>query len=155
MLSERRRAAMKLVDLKPSEGAFHRPKRVGRGIGSGHGKTACRGMKGQKARSGGQIHPRFEGGQMPLVRRIPKRGFRSLGCEEWEIVNLAALSRLKDVREITPEVLYEAGLIESKESKIKILAKENCPPNLVVKAHAFSEKAKALIEENGGKAEVL
>lgn len=146
---------MKLVDLKPLQGSFHRAKRVGRGIGSGHGKTSCRGMKGQKARSGGQIHPRFEGGQMPLVRRIPKRGFRSLKCGEWEIVNLAALSRLKDVKEITPQVLYEAGLVESKDSKIKILAKGNCPPNLVVKAHAFSEKAKVIIEENDGRVEVL
>jgi len=147
---------MKINELRPAKGAFHPDeKRVGRGIGSGHGKTSGRGMKGQKARSGGQIHPRFEGGQMPLVRRVPKRGFHNPCAEEWEIVNVSALNRFPDGTEVTPELLQECGLVEDRRSKVKVLAKGELARRLVVKAHAFSARAKALIEERGGKAEVL
>ncbi|WP_438313999.1 50S ribosomal protein L15 [Candidatus Caldatribacterium sp. SIUC1] len=146
---------MKINELRPAKGAFHPRKRVGRGIGSGHGKTSGRGMKGQKARSGGQIHPRFEGGQMPLVRRVPKRGFHNPCAEEWEIVNVSALNRFPDGTEVTPELLQECGLVEDRRSRVKILAKGELKRRLVVKAHAFSARAKALIEERGGKAEVL
>lgn len=146
---------MKVNELRPAKGAFHRRKRVGRGIGSGHGKTCGRGMKGQKARSGGQIHPRFEGGQMPLVRRVPKRGFRNPCATEWEIVNVSVLNRFEDGTEVTPELLREFGIVESADSRVKILAKGELVRRLIVRAHAFSARARAMIEERGGKAEVL
>lgn len=146
---------MKVNELRPAKGSFHRRKRVGRGIGSGHGKTCGRGTKGQKARSGGQIHPRFEGGQMPLVRRVPKRGFHNPCAEEWEIVNVYVLNRFEDGTEVTPELLRELGIVEGTRSKVKILGKGNLERRLVVRAHAFSARARAMIEERGGKAEVL
>ncbi|NSW77239.1 MAG: 50S ribosomal protein L15 [Candidatus Atribacteria bacterium] len=145
---------MQINDLKPARGSFHPPKRVGRGIGSGHGKTACRGHKGQKARSGGQIHPRFEGGQMPLVRRIPKRGFRRVPSEKWEIVNLQAFNVFADGAQVDKKVLKEAGIIKDETAKLKVLAKGVLEKKLIVRADAFSEKAKLMIEEKGGKAEV-
>lgn len=145
---------MQINDLKPARGSFHPPKRVGRGIGSGHGKTACRGHKGQKARSGGQIHPRFEGGQMPLVRRIPKRGFRRVPSEKWEIVNLQAFNIFADGTQVDKKVLKEAGIIKDETAKLKVLAKGVLEKKLIVRADAFSEKAKLMIEEKGGKAEV-
>ncbi len=146
---------MQINDLKPNCGAFRSPKRVGRGMGSGHGKTSCRGHKGQKARSGGQIHPRFEGGQMPLVRRIPKRGFRSMREETWEIVNVQSLNRFDDGSEIDKQVLKDVGIIKDEHAKLKILAKGVLEKRLLVRADAFSQAAKAMIEEKGGKAEVL
>jgi large subunit ribosomal protein L15 len=146
---------MQMNELKPNRGSFHPPKRVGRGIGSGHGKTACRGHKGQKARSGGQIHPRFEGGQMPLVRRIPKRGFRRVSPEEWEIINVQALNVFEDGAQVDKKSLKEAGIIKDETVKLKVLAKGNLEKKLVVKADAFSRGAKLAIEEKGGKAEVL
>ncbi|MGQ9473293.1 MAG: 50S ribosomal protein L15, partial [Candidatus Caldatribacteriaceae bacterium] len=115
--------SMQVNELRPNKGSFHPSKRVGRGIGSGHGKTACRGHKGQKARSGGKIHPRFEGGQMPLVRRIPKRGFRRAFQNDWEIVNLQALNIFEDGTLIDKKILKEAGLIHDVTAKVKILAK--------------------------------
>jgi len=146
---------MQMNELKPNRGSFHPPKRVGRGIGSGHGKTACRGHKGQKARSGGQIHPRFEGGQMTLVRRIPKRGFRRVSPEEWEIINVQALNVFEDGTQVDKKSLKEAGIIKDETVKLKVLAKGNLEKKLVVKADAFSRGAKLAIEEKGGKAEVL
>ena len=146
---------MQMNELKPNRDSFHPPKRVGRGIGSGHGKTACRGHKGQKARSGGQIHPRFEGGQMPLVRRIPKRGFRRVSPEEWETVNVQALNVFEDGVQVDKKILKEAGIIKDETVKLKVLAKGNLERKLVVKADAFSKGAKLAIEEKGGKAEVL
>lgn len=145
---------MQINNLKPARGSFHPPKRVGRGIGSGHGKTACRGHKGQKARSGGQIHPRFEGGQMPLVRRIPKRGFRRVPSEKWEIVNLQAFNVFADGTQVDKKVLKEAGIIKDETARLKVLAKGMLEKKLIVRADAFSEKAKLMIEEKGGKAEV-
>lgn len=146
---------MKVSELQPAKGSFHARKRVGRGIGSGHGKTAGRGMKGQKSRSGGQIHPRFEGGQMPLVRRIPKRGFHNPCAEEWEAVNVSVLNRFEDGTEVNPGLLRQLGIVERERSRVKILAKGTLERRLVVRAHAFSARARAMIEERGGKAEVL
>ncbi|NLJ38254.1 MAG: 50S ribosomal protein L15 [Candidatus Atribacteria bacterium] len=146
---------MKINELKPQDGSFHRRKRVGRGIGSGHGKNACRGENGQKSRSGTSISAHFEGGQMPFVRRIPKRGFRSLNREEYQIVNLSQLNRFESGTEITKELLKKAGLIESTSLKLKILAKGELNKAITVHSDAFSKKAKSLIEEKGGKAEVL
>ncbi|MEN3185947.1 MAG: 50S ribosomal protein L15 [Atribacterota bacterium] len=145
---------MQINDLKPARGSFHPSKRVGRGVGSGHGKTSCRGHKGQKARSGGQIHPRFEGGQMPLVRRIPKRGFRRVPSEKWEIVNLQAFNVFADGTQVDKKVLKEAGIVKDETAKLKVLAKGVLERKLVVRADAFSEKARLMIEEKGGKAEV-
>ncbi len=146
---------MQMNELKPNRGSFHPRKRVGRGIGSGHGKTACRGHKGQKARSGGQIHPRFEGGQMPLVRRIPKRGFRRVSPEAWEIVNVQALNVFEDGTQVDKNVLKAAGIIKDEAAKLKVLARGNLTKRLIVQADAFSKGAKLAIEERGGKAEVV
>jgi len=145
---------MELNQLKPKVGSFSPSKRVGRGIGSGHGKTATRGMNGQKSRSGGNIHPRFEGGQMPLVRRIPKRGFRSLLGREWDVVNLENLNRFENDSTVDPSQLKEAGLVRRSAKKIKVLAKGDLKCRLTVRAHAFSQQAKEAIEEKGGRCEV-
>ncbi|HSV32304.1 MAG TPA: 50S ribosomal protein L15 [Atribacteraceae bacterium] len=149
---------MKINDLKPKAGSFHRKKRVGRGIGSGHGKTSCRGHKGQKSRSGGSIHPHFEGGQMPLVRRVPKRGFHNIYADRWQTVNLRDLNRFEDGSEVDRAVLIKAGIVRKtpgKRKKIKVLANGDINRKLTVKAEGFSSKARALIEEKGGSAEVV
>lgn len=145
---------MELNQLKPKVGSFHSAKRVGRGIGSGHGKTAGRGMNGQKSRSGGNIHPRFEGGQMPLVRRIPKRGFRSLLGKEWDLVNLENLNRFEDDSTVDSSKLKEVGLVRRSAKKVKVLAQGDLKRRLTVRAHAFSRKAKEAIERKGGRCEV-
>lgn len=145
---------MELNQLKPKVGSFHSAKRVGRGIGSGHGKTAGRGMNGQKSRSGGNIHPRFEGGQMPLVRRIPKRGFRSLLGKEWDLVNLENLNRFEDDSTVDSSKLKEVGLVRRSAKKVKVLAQGDLKRRLTVRAHAFSRKAKEAIEGKGGRCEV-
>ncbi len=146
---------MKINDLKPQDKSFHRRKRVGRGIGSGHGKNSTRGENGQKSRSGSHISAHFEGGQMPFVRRIPKRGFRSLNREQIQIVNISQLNRFEPGTEVTKDLLKQAGLIDNTALKLKVLAKGELEKMLFVKADAFSVKAKTLIEEKGGKAEVL
>lgn len=138
---------MEMEWLKPPPGSVSHKKRVGRGRSSGHGKTSGRGHKGQKAR--GKVHPRFEGGQMPLVRRIPKRGFKPIKKEEWEIVNLKDLTIFSERDEITPEILKEKGLIKGK-GKVKILGEGEIDRKLKVKAHAFSEKAAQKIKKAGG-----
>ena len=141
--------------LKPQDGSFHYPKRVGRGIGSGHGKTSGRGHTGQKSRSGSGIPPYFEGGQMPLVRRIPKRGFRSQSKEEWQIINIEVLNRFAEGEEVNKELLQKAGLIKNAELPVKVLAQGKLDKKLIVKADAFSLSAKEKIEEKGGRAEVV
>lgn len=146
---------MKVNQLKPQNGSFHSRKRIGRGIGSGHGKTSGRGHKGQKSRSGGKIPPYFEGGQMPLVRRIPKRGFRSQNREKWQIINLEALNRFEEGTEVDKELLREVGLIKKLDLPVKVLARGELNKKLTVKAEAFSLSAKAKIEQKGGKAEVV
>lgn len=146
---------MKLSELRPPRGAKRNRKRVGRGPGSGHGKTATRGHKGQLARSGGRSKPYGEGGQMPIYRRVPKRGFKSLDKKVYQIVNLSDLSRLKKTDGVGPETLFEAGLLARADRPVKILGDGEAPANLVIKAHAFSRSAKEKIEARGGKAEVL
>ncbi|MFS0644922.1 50S ribosomal protein L15 [Siminovitchia sp. 179-K 8D1 HS] len=146
---------MKLHELKPAQGARKARSRVGRGIGSGNGKTAGRGHKGQNARSGGGVRPGFEGGQMPLFQRLPKRGFTNINRKEYAIVNLDALNRFEDGTEVTPELLIETGVVSNEKSGIKILAKGNIEKKLTVKANKFSSAAKEAIEAAGGTAEVI
>lgn len=142
---------MKLHELKPSEGSRKERNRVGRGTGSGNGKTSGRGHKGQKARSGGGVRLGFEGGQLPLFRRIPKRGFTNINRKEFAIVNLDVLNRFEDGTEVTPELLVETGIIRNEKSGIKILSNGNIEKKLTVKANKFSAAAKEAIEAAGGK----
>jgi large subunit ribosomal protein L15 len=146
---------MKLDELKPAPGSNKKRKRVGRGDGSGHGKTSGRGHKGQGARSGGNVQPGFEGGQMPLQRRLPKRGFHNINRVEMTVVNLGQLEALLDGTEATPETLVAQGLVNGKNRRIKILGEGSLSKALTVRAHGFSAKAKEKIEAAGGKAELI
>ncbi|MEK4027318.1 MULTISPECIES: 50S ribosomal protein L15 [Bacillaceae] len=146
---------MKLHELRPAEGSRKTRNRVGRGPGSGNGKTAGKGHKGQKARSGGGVRLGFEGGQTPLFRRLPKRGFTNINRKEYAIVNLDALNRFDEGTEVTPELLIETGVVSSEKAGIKILAKGNVEKKLTVKAHKFSSAAQEAIEAAGGKTEVI
>jgi large subunit ribosomal protein L15 len=148
---------MSLTGLKPPKGAKHSKKRVGRGQGSGHGKTASRGHKGAKSRSGFTHKRGFEGGQMPLHRRMPKRGFHNPFGVDYEIVNLDTLADVFDAgSEVTPELLEERGLISGgARKKLKVLARGDISKKLTVKAHKFSGKAAEKIAAAGGTAEVL
>jgi large subunit ribosomal protein L15 len=146
---------MKLHELKPAEGSRQERKRLGRGIGSGQGKTAGKGHKGQNARSGGGVRLGFEGGQTPLYRRLPKRGFTNFSRKEYAIVNLDTLNRFEDGTEVTPELLIETGVVSNEKAGIKILAKGNVEKKLTVKAHKFSSAAKEAIEAAGGTTEVI
>jgi large subunit ribosomal protein L15 len=146
---------MKLDELKPASGSNKKRKRVGRGDGSGHGKTSGRGHKGQGARSGGNTKPGFEGGQMPLQRRLPKRGFHNPFRVELAIVNLGRLNELPTGSEVTPENLAEHGLVNGKNRRVKILGEGSLSKALIVKAHGFSASAKEKIEAAGGKAELI
>ena len=146
---------MKLHELKPAEGSRQERKRKGRGIGSGNGKTAGKGHKGQNARSGGGVRLGFEGGQTPLFRRLPKRGFTNINRKEFAIVNLDALNRFEDGIEVTPELLIESGVVKNEKAGIKVLAKGKLEKKLTVKAHKFSSAAKEAIEAVGGKIEVI
>jgi len=145
---------MRLKDLKPAPGSNKKRKRVGRGDGSGHGKTSCRGHKGQGARSGGNVQPGFEGGQMPLQRRLPKRGFHNIFRVQMAVVNLNQLESLAG-GEITPENLAQHGLIGGKNRRVKILGEGSLSKALTVRAHGFSATAKRKIEAAGGKAELI
>ena len=146
---------MSLSKLRPPTGATHSKKRVGRGQGSGNGKTAGRGHKGAKSRSGFTHKRGFEGGQMPLHRRVPKRGFHNPFREEYEVVNLDTLSeRFETGLEITPEVLREHGLV-GRSGPVKVLGRGDIAKALTVRAHKFSGKAAEKIQAAGGKAEVL
>jgi len=146
---------MKLHELKPAEGSRGERKRKGRGIGSGNGKTAGKGHKGQNARSGGGVRPGFEGGQTPLARRLPKRGFTNINRKEYAVVNLDALNRFEDGTEVTPELLIETGLVKKELAGIKILANGNLEKKLTVKAHKFSSAAQEAIQAAGGQTEVI
>lgn len=145
---------MKIEDLKPAPGSTKKTKRVGRGIGSGHGKTSCKGHKGQKARSGGTKGPAFEGGQMPLQRRLPKRGFKNRFTIEYAIVNLKDISKMEGTDIITAETLIEQGIIKDLKNGLKVLGEGEIKRPLTIKAHAFSASATAKIAAAGGKAEV-
>ncbi len=149
--------ALSLNNLKAPEGATHKKKRVGRGPGSGLGKTAGRGNKGQKSRSGYSRKRGFEGGQMPLHRRLPKRGFTNIFKREWAEVNLADLEEQFDAgASVTPEALVEKGLVrKSKAEAVVVLGQGELKKNLTVSAHRFSSAAKQKIEAAGGKAEVI
>ena len=146
---------MKLYELQPAEGAKKSPKRVGRGIGSGMGKTSTKGHKGQKARSGRGKGPAFEGGQTPLQRRLPKRGFTNIFKREWVEVNLEKLNVFDNGTEVTPEVLLEKGIIKKLADGVKILGNGNITKKLIVKSNGFSKSAVDKIEKAGGKAEVI
>ncbi|KGX90370.1 50S ribosomal protein L15 [Pontibacillus halophilus JSM 076056 = DSM 19796] len=146
---------MKLHELKPAEGSRKTRNRVGRGMATGNGKTSGRGHKGQKARSGGGTRPGFEGGQMPLFQRLPKRGFTNIHGKEYAIVNLDTLNRFEDGTEVTPELLLETGVVSKLKSGIKVLGKGNVEKKLTVKAHKFSASAKEAIEAAGGQTEVI
>jgi len=142
-----------LHDLSPSTGSHRGRKRVGRGVGSGLGKTAGRGQKGQKARTGGKVNIHFEGGQMPLQRRIPKRGFTNMNRVEYQVVNLRDLEALDG--HVTVETLKGAGLIGNLRRPVKILGQGDLTKALAVEAHAFSKSAKEKIEAAGGSVAVL
>jgi len=147
---------LSLNSLKPPYGAVKKKKRVGRGDSSGHGSTCGRGQKGQKARSGGQVKSYFEGGQMPLYRRLPKRGFKNIFKREYAIVNIRDLVRkFKENEEITPEKLLEVGLVKKKKQPIKILAEGDISFPLQIKIHKISQQARAKIEAAGGRVEVI
>lgn len=146
---------MKLHELKPAEGSRKARKRVGRGIGSGHGKTAGRGHKGQNARSGGGVRPGFEGGQNPLYRRLPKRGFNNPFRKEYTIINVDTLNRFEDGTHVTPELLIEKGIVKNVRHGIKVLGDGELKVKLTVSAHKFSQSAVEKIEAAGGKTEVV
>ena len=146
---------MRLEELKPAEGSTHRKKIVGRGIGSGVGKTSGRGHKGQKARSGGGVRPGFEGGQMPLYRRLPKRGFTNIFAKKYVAVNVEVLDKFNDGDEVTAESLLEKGIISKTLDGVKILGRGEVTKKVTVKVAKISESAKEKIVKAGGKAEVM
>ena len=146
---------MKLFELSPAAGSVKDVKRVGRGHGSGNGKTAGKGHKGQNARSGGGVRPGFEGGQMPMTRRIPKRGFNNIFATKYSTVNVSDLDKFVDGTVVDAELLAASGLVKNTANGVKILGNGERTKNLTVKASAFSASAKEKIEKAGGKAEVM
>ena len=148
---------MKINELKPAEGSKKRPKRIGRGLGSGHGRYSTKGIKGQKSRSGGAKGPGFEGGQMPLQRRLPKRGFSNAPFKkEYAIVNLDDIDKIiHNVDIVSPEFLIEKGIIKDLKDGLKVLGNGDITKPITIKAHAFSKTARQKIEAKGGKVEVL
>ena len=146
---------MKLHELSPAEGSVREAKRIGRGHGSGQGKTAGKGHKGQKARAGHGMRPGFEGGQMPLVRRIPKRGFNNIFASETVAINVGDLNVFEAGAVVDAEALVKAGVIKKACDGVKILGNGNLDKALTVKVNAYSESAKQKIENAGGKAEVI
>ncbi|MBE6153447.1 MAG: 50S ribosomal protein L15 [Firmicutes bacterium] len=147
---------MKLHELHPAEGSIKNRKRIGRGPGSGTGKTSGKGHKGQNARSGGGVRPGFEGGQIPLFRRLPKRGFSNhMFKTEYAVINLSDLNRFNDGDVVTPELLKEMGIIKKELSGVKVLGNGTLEKKVTVKAHKFSQSAKEKIEISGGKVEVI
>jgi large subunit ribosomal protein L15 len=146
---------MRLSELSPSPGSKHKKKRVGRGPGSGWGKTAGRGHKGQNSRAGGGTKPGFEGGQMPLVRRIPKRGFTNIFRQAWSIVNLRDLNRFPADTVVDQAALQEAGLVKNRVTRIKVLGQGEVTVALTVRVQAVSSQARSRIEAAGGRVEVI
>lgn len=146
---------MKLHELRPAEGSTKNVKRLGRGTATGQGKTAGRGQKGQKSRSGGGVKPGFEGGQMPLYRRLPKRGFTNVFKKQWTIINLDVLNKFDEGTVVTPELLLEAGVIKKVVDGVKVLGNGELQKKITVQAHKFSQTAVEKIEAAGGKAEVI
>jgi large subunit ribosomal protein L15 len=146
---------MRLEELKPASGSRKKSNRVGRGPGSGSGKTAGKGHKGQKARSGGVKGAGFEGGQMPLQRRLPKRGFTNIFRKEYSVVNIADLEKMAGADPVTPEGLMQKGLIKDLKNGVKVLGMGELKTKLTVRAHKFSKSAIDKIQAAGGKAEVI
>lgn len=146
---------MKLNEMTYTEGARHERKRIGRGHGSGNGKTAGKGHKGQNARSGGGVRLGFEGGQTPLSRRLPKRGFTNFNRKEYAIVNVESLNVFEDGTVVTPELLKETGLVKKELDGVKVLGNGELTKKLTVQANKFSASATTVIEQAGGKAEVI
>jgi len=146
---------MKIHELAPVKSSRKNKKRVGRGPGSGHGKTSCRGHKGQKSRSGGNIPPGFEGGQMPLHRRLPKRGFRNIFKEEYSIININDLNRFPENSEVDVERLKSEGLVKQKAELVKLLGDGELEKPVIVKVHKVSESAIKKVEEKGGRVEII
>ncbi len=147
--------SLELHGLTPHKGANRKRKRVGRGTGSGLGKTAGRGHKGQKSRSGYSQRAGFEGGQMPLYRRVPKRGFCNIFAKKYAIVNVRSLNRLEEGTQVTLELLVERGIVKKKEKGLRVLGQGTLEKKLAVQAHHFSASARAKIEQAGGSVEVL
>jgi len=147
--------AISLNTLAPPKGANRKSKRVGRGIGGGHGKTATRGYKGQKSRSGTSIRPGFEGGQMPLHRRLPKRGFTNIFRREYAVVNLKSLASFEPGTDVGPEALKAAGIVRNLRDGLKILGAGELSHALRVRAHKFSKSAAEKIQKVGGSIEVI
>ena len=145
---------MKLDELKPAAGSTFTVKRVGRGIGSGTGKTSGKGHKGQNARSGGGVRPGFEGGQMPIYRRLPKRGFKNIFAKQYVTINIEALEAFEDGTEVTEQLLLEKGIVKKTLDGIKLLGRGELTKKLTVKVTKYTESAKEKIEKAGGKAEV-
>lgn len=147
--------SLELHGLKPSKGANRKKKRVGRGPGSGTGKTAARGHKGQKSRSGYSERAGFEGGQMPLYRRLPKRGFTNIFAKKFVVLNVRDLNRFEDGETISPETLVDVGYVKKTNDGLRILGQGELERKLTVRAHHFTESARKKIEAAGGKAEVI
>jgi len=146
---------MKIHDLSPVEGSRKQKKRVGRGPGSGHGKTSCRGHKGQKSRSGGSIPPGFEGGQMPLQRRLPKRGFTNIFKKQYVLINIRDLNRFDPNSTLGIEALKNAGLVKTNKDGIKLLGDGEISHPVMIKVHKVSKTARDKIEAAGGKVEII
>ncbi|MHB8171512.1 MAG: 50S ribosomal protein L15 [Thermincolia bacterium] len=146
---------MKLHELQPAPGSKKKPTRKGRGIGSGLGKTSGKGHKGQNARSGGGVRPGFEGGQMPLQQRVPKRGFTNIFKKIYSEVNIADLNRFDNGTEVTPELLISVGMVKQMKDGVRILGNGDLTKALTVKVHGFSKSAADKIQAAGGKAEVI
>ena len=146
---------MKLHELRPADGSTRKTKRKGRGTATGQGKTAGRGQDGQNSRSGGGTRPGFEGGQMPLYRRLPKRGFTNIFRKKWAILNVTDLNSFDDGAVVTLDMLKEAGMIKNVLTDVKILGNGNVEKKITVQAHKFSKAAVEKIESAGGKAEVI
>jgi large subunit ribosomal protein L15 len=146
---------MKLHELKPAPGSRKKKKRLGRGIAAGQGKTAGKGHKGQNARSGGGVRPGFEGGQTPLYRRLPKRGFTNPNRVEYAIVNVSVLDRFEDGTVVTPELLMQEGIVKNLKDGLKVLGEGELSKKLTVKAHKFSQSAVEKITAAGGSTEVI
>lgn len=146
---------MKLNELSPAPGSRKKRKRVGRGPGSGHGKTSCKGHKGQKARSGCSLRVGFEGGQMPLQRRLPKRGFYNIFSKQYSIVNLSRIEASETLTEITPEILIEKKIIKKIKTGVKILGKGDITRPVTIRVHAISKEAQEKIIRAGGSVELI
>ena len=146
---------MELNELVPAPGSRTKPYRKGRGIGSGNGKTAGKGHKGQNARSGGGVRPGFEGGQMPLYRRLPKRGFKNVLATKYSEINVSTLDKFENGAEVTPELLQESGLIKKINDGVSVMGNGEITKKITIHAHRFTKTAKEKIEKAGGKAIII